>query len=323
MPIRSDNLNLNLSDNLNLNLNLNLAAGGGAAGNGRPRFNSEDMAKLIPVPPPGNLALPAKRYADDWDPALRTWAYVAEFITASAWGTPPALPASAPSPPVNNLPILFMIDRINTQTGAGSFPVPYAAAAKPLDAAEFAHQIVAVVNASLDRADRAMEILDQANAPGALNYWTGLLRIDAAQEKSAFLLMLVALKIGEYVAMGLKDFYRLRRPSQIYPYILPVVDPPNTPSFPSSHALQAHLISNVLKEALTVPASGSQSAIALEHLAHRVARNREIAGVHYPMDSACGAFVAGLCLAMLKALPASSLFATLLARARLELSDLR
>ena len=71
-----------------------------------------------------------------------------------------------------------------------------------------------------------MEILDQATAVGALNYWTGLMRIDPSQEKSAFLLMLVARKIGEYVAMGLKDVYKMRRPSQVYGRILPIIDPP-------------------------------------------------------------------------------------------------
>ena len=39
-----------------------------------------------------------------------------------------------------------------------------------------------------------------------------MLRIDPSKEKNTFLLMLVARKIGEYVAMGLKDIYQMRRP---------------------------------------------------------------------------------------------------------------
>ena len=116
--------------------------------------------------------------------------------------------------------------------------------------------------------------------------------------------MLVARKIGEYVAMGLKDIYRMRRPAQVYPLIMPLIDGPDTPSFPSSHSLQAHLISGVLKLALGArgcpgcPRRGRcrgrpwrrsrRLRSALDVLAHRVARNREIAGVHYRMDSRAG-----------------------------------
>ncbi len=323
MPVHSDNLNLNL----NLNLGAS-GASGGVTGYGRARFNTEDMDKLMPVPPPATLPLPAKQYAENWDAELRAWAYVGEFVSAIPWGNPPLPAAPVSPPPVNNVPILYFIGQITGQAGVGSFPVPDPNAANPLDDWGMATQVVEVVNASLDRADRSLEILDQATAPGALNYWTGLIRIDPSQERSAYLLMLVARKIGEYVAMGLKGYYRMRRPSQVYPYILPIIDPPDTPSFPSSHSLQAHLISNALTAALTLhPGPGgvmlpSQTAIALGQLARRVARNREVAGVHYPMDSACGAFVANLCINLLTALPAGSMFADLLALATAELSDL-
>jgi hypothetical protein len=318
MPVHTDNLNLNL------NLNLGAGASGGNIGYGRPRYNSEDMDKLMPVPPPQALALPTKQYTEDFDPELRAWAYVSEFIAACAWGNPPVPAHPVSTPPVNNVPILYMISKIGAQTGQGSFPVPDPNAATPLDAYAMADQVVQVVNASLDRADRQWEILDQATGAGAINYWTGLLRIDPTQEKNAYLLIQVALKIGEYVAMGVKGYYRMRRPSQVYPYILPIVDPPNHPSFPSGHSTQGHLISGLLKQALTMRPGPqpSQSAIALDHLADRVARNREIAGVHYPMDSDCGAFIAGICVAMLMALPATSMFKILLAKATTELSDL-
>ena len=317
------------SDNLNLNLNLNLGASGAAGGDtgfGRARFNTEDMDKLMPVPPPASLALPTKQYAEHWDAELRAWAYVGEFISGIAWPAPTAITAPVTPLPPNNAPVCYFIGEVLNQT---VFPVPDPNAATKLDPARFATQVVEVVNASLDRADRALEICDQATAPGALNYWTGLIRINPSQEPNAWLLMLVARKIGEYVAMGLKNYYRMRRPSQVYPWILPIIDPPDTPSFPSSHSLQSHLISNALKAALTprFDAAGlvlpSQTANALDHLAHRVARNREIAGVHYPMDSACGAFVAEGCIDMLTSkLPAGSLFADLVTAAKAELVDL-
>ena len=175
------------TDNLNLNLNLNLGAsgaGGGATGYGRPRFNTEDMCKLLPTPFPGTLPLPRDRsYSRDWDPEFRSWRYVQEFILECGWGR-------------GHTPVTYLNNAINRQN---QFPVPYRRANLRLTPTELALQVEGVLNAALDRADRAMEILDQANGQGALNYWTGLLRIDSAQDKHAFLLMLVARKIGEYV----------------------------------------------------------------------------------------------------------------------------
>jgi hypothetical protein len=329
-----DNLNLNLNLDQNLNLNLNLGAtGGGGAGFG-PRFNTEDFAKLNPPGLPSANCWPSSssgpqlpssptklRYARNWDPQFRTWSYVEEFILAGG--------ASIAA-------IQALIQ------GQRFFPVPDTignAPTTPLDAAALATEVLGVLNASIDRADRALEILDQASAVGALRYWTGMLHIDPSKEGDTFLLMLVARALGEYVAMRLKGIYRMRRPAQVYPWIMPLIDGPDTPSFPSSHALQAHLISGVLKLAIpgaTAPVwppaaapapwppapAGTQVAQALDRLAARVAENREIAGVHYRMDSHCGLYVAMYCLHLLDGFAGTSRFKVLLGRATHELRRL-
>ena len=119
------------------------------------------------------------------------------------------------------------------------------------------------------------------------------------EEPNTTLLILAARKIGEFVAMGLKDHYRMRRPARVYPWIMPLIDGPGTPSLPSSHSPQAHLISGALKLAPrrrvgpppvaagappsvvpfppAVPMLYPQTARALDELADRVALNREIA----------------------------------------------
>jgi hypothetical protein len=195
-------------------------------------------------------------------------------------------------------------------------------------------QVQGVLNASIDRADRSLEILDQASGQGALHYWTGMLHIDPSKDRNTFLLMLVARKIGEYVAMGLKDHFQMRRPAQVYPLIMPLIDGPDTPSFPSSHSLQAHLITGVLKLALTPavmsvwppapppPPPCANTAQALDVLADRIAYNREVAGVHYRMDSLCGQFAAVQILNQLNGLPAAGPFKTLVGLARPELQDM-
>jgi hypothetical protein len=321
-----DNLNLNLNLDQNLNLNLNLGATGTGGGGFGPRFNTEDFAKLNPPGLPSAAcwpsALPSSpkvlRYSKNWDPQFRTWDYVEEFIRNGG------------------ATIAIIQARIQSQA---LFPVPDTIGnppTTPLDATALAAEVLGVLNASIDRADRALEILDQVSAVGALRYWTGMLHIDPSKEKKTVLLMLVARAIGEYVAMRLKGVYRMRRPAQVYPWIMPMIDGPDTPSFPSSHALQSHLISGVLKLAIpgsTAPVfppagtwppapAGTQVAQALDRLANRIAENREIAGVHFRMDSHCGLYVAMFCLHFLNNLAASSLFKTLVGKAQDELERL-
>jgi hypothetical protein len=334
-----DNLNLNLNLDQNLNLNLGAMRGSGVG----PRYNTEDFCRLSPLPPPQPGALPTK-YSADWDPEYRAWEYVHEFITSVPWW-------------LANEPIVDIWLELSLQTHIvvpeTPFPFPFG---NPLDPAELAQQLLGVLHASNERADRAGEIVDQASGPGALHYWTGMLRIDPARERHTYLLLRVARKIGEYVAMGLKDIYRMRRPAQVYPWIMPLIDGPDTPSYPSSHALQAHLISDVLKLALgnhgqiwnpppvppaapgpfpappiwamgvrpgwPPPISVYQTALALDHLAERVAFNREVAGVHYPMDSAAGRYVARYCAVKLYNLLPGTLFKRLVADATAELVNL-
>ena len=97
------------------------------------------------------------------------------------------------------------------------------------------------------------------------------------------------------------------RPSRIHPLIVPAIDPPDTPSFPSSHATQAFLISGLLIEAInpplippgaiTQPAHLKSQTFrrALIRLADRVAENRTVAGLHFLVDNRAGMEVALKC----------------------------
>ncbi len=63
---------------------------------------------------------------------------------------------------------------------------------------------------------------------------------------------------------------------------MPPIEVPAHASFPSGHATEAHLIALLLREAL--PAAHPAQAL-LPALAHRIAINREVLGVHYRSDS--------------------------------------
>ncbi len=95
--------------------------------------------------------------------------------------------------------------------------------------------------------------------------------------------------------MCLKHHFREARPSQACPAIVPMFDPPVTPSFPAGHALTARLISMFLKAAYR---PFIQPAM-IDALAARVAYNRTVAGLHYPLDNSAGADAADAVFKML------------------------
>jgi acid phosphatase (class A) len=86
--------------------------------------------------------------------------------------------------------------------------------------------------------------------------------------------------------MRQKQIYNRVRPSYLDPTLIPVVDVPLHPAYPSGHATQAHLRALVLSQLDPI------NRTAYMQSAERIARNREIAGVHYPSDSQAGVLLA-------------------------------
>lgn len=111
--------------------------------------------------------------------------------------------------------------------------------------------------------------------------------------------------------MYLKDHYREARPSQVCPAIVPLIDPPVTPSFPAGHALQSHLISRCLEAA----GRARSQPDMLFNLSRRIAENRVVAGLHYPLDNEAGIQAADACFDLLKG---GEQFKALVAEARAE-----
>ncbi|MCB0422908.1 MAG: phosphatase PAP2 family protein [Bdellovibrionales bacterium] len=79
-----------------------------------------------------------------------------------------------------------------------------------------------------------------------------------------------------------KAFYNRIRPSFSVPGLTPSIENPGHPAYPSNHSIQATLMALILGE--IVP---NNKATYLNS-ARRIARNRELAGVHYPSDSEYG-----------------------------------
>ena len=164
---------------------------------------------------------------------------------------------------------------------------------------ELKNALADIVDAAGEREDRFAECFHQQDAEGCISYWLATLGIDPAKHSNTYQLIRYARKLGEMVAMRLKESFNVPRPSQICPAIVPMFDPPRTASYPAGHSLQSYLISYFLKMAMPgipqsdpLPASWGETHKGIFALARRVADNRVIAGVHYDIDSEGGFLVA-------------------------------
>ena len=103
------------------------------------------------------------------------------------------------------------------------------------------------------------------------------------------------------VIMRWKHYYDRVRPHVLEPAIAPLIDVPGHPAYPSGHATQAYFIAYVMSELR--PEAGEE----LLRDAARIAKNREIAGVHYPSDSEAGRILARQFAGAFLALPETTL----------------
>lgn len=101
-----------------------------------------------------------------------------------------------------------------------------------------------------------------------------------------FELMKAVIELESPQIMKQKKIYNRVRPSYLDPTIKIAIEIPPHPAYPSGHSTQAHLRAHVLSE--LDPAHRDVYFQA----AKRIARNREVAGLHYPSDSKAGAILA-------------------------------
>ena len=86
---------------------------------------------------------------------------------------------------------------------------------------------------------------------------------------------------------------------------MPPIDVPGHASYPSGHATESYLLAGILKEVMPAEASmqtdvNDLDSTPLRRLAQRVARNREVLGLHYPSDSKAGRYLGDQSVGLLK-----------------------
>ncbi|WP_439586986.1 phosphatase PAP2 family protein [Hydrogenophaga sp.] len=158
--------------------------------------------------------------------------------------------------------------------------------------AQFQKQLDLVAAYADLRADRAVEIVDQKVPPFA--FWSAVAGLTPHRHKKTLQLLDLVFSLSVLVEMRFKQIFASIRPVQFSPQIQPMIETPGHGSWPSGHATEAFAVA-VLLEALMNhapdaghPPNGSLSHEQLQRLAARIATNRVVAGVHYPVDSAVG-----------------------------------
>jgi hypothetical protein len=121
-------------------------------------------------------------------------------------------------------------------------------------------------------------------------------------------LLAASLRLANFCHMRLKQALASRRPNEYSPQVQPMILTPSHSSYPSGHATESFLSAIVLWKLLkaaggtapgnnTKPYTQTSWLDQIMRLANRIAVNRTIAGVHFPIDSAAGA-VLGLTLGL-------------------------
>ncbi|MEM1161734.1 MAG: phosphatase PAP2 family protein, partial [Pseudomonadota bacterium] len=88
----------------------------------------------------------------------------------------------------------------------------------------------------------------------------------------------------------------VKRPIELSPQIQPIIPTPTHGSLPSGHATEAFTLARLIWKLLLASkvkryAEGAYWGTMLMRTAARIAENRTVAGVHYPVDSEAGAFL--------------------------------
>ncbi|MDI1268193.1 MAG: phosphatase PAP2 family protein, partial [Polaromonas sp.] len=147
----------------------------------------------------------------------------------------------------------------------------------------FKQQLQLVANYAHLREDRGAEILTQV--PNQVAFWGSVIGLTSHRHKWTMELVTLMLALAGDVEMRFKHAFACPRPVDLSPQIQPMIPTPGHASWPSGHATEAFTVITVL---LALLPAGHQYKEQLQRLAARIAVNRTVAGVHYPVDSAAG-----------------------------------
>jgi membrane-associated phospholipid phosphatase len=159
---------------------------------------------------------------------------------------------------------------------------------------ELFQQQLALMREYMDqRHERAAEILSQLGYP--IDYFATIMGLNAARNRYTFELIAMTQVVTSHIAMVAKHHLACRRPDRFGPTVMPMIPTPGHGTFPSAHAAEAFAVATVLDGLLKAirPAQHYPEPEKLRRLiykqAERIAVNRTVAGMHFPVDTWAGA----------------------------------
>ena len=152
----------------------------------------------------------------------------------------------------------------------------------------FKQQLDLVANYAELRESRGSEVLAEA-MPSQVPFWGSIIGLQPHRHKWTQELIALALSMTVDIEMRLKHAFACPRPAELSPQIQPMLQTPGHASWPSGHSTESFMVATLI-QALLQHANGTGKALEeqLQRLAARVAVNRTVAGLHYPVDSAVG-----------------------------------
>ena len=147
----------------------------------------------------------------------------------------------------------------------------------------FKQQLELVVNYAELREDRGAEILAQIS--GGFAFIAPIIGLTSHRHKYTLELLDLLVFLALQVESRFKHGFSCPRPVELSPQIQPMIPTPGHAAWPSGHATEAYAVVTMLQALLP---HGSTYREQLERLAARIAVNRTVAGLHYPVDSAVG-----------------------------------
>ena len=149
------------------------------------------------------------------------------------------------------------------------------------------------------RSDRLPEIFEQID--DLYSFFGAIDFLGPERTKWTLELMAAAVRLSIAVEMRLKHALNCPRPILFSDRIQPVIQTPTHGPYPSGHATEAYAIATVLTllfdaadgvaDLSQVTGAAVRNMAQRYRLAARIAINRTVAGVHFPVDSAAGAIL--------------------------------
>lgn len=153
----------------------------------------------------------------------------------------------------------------------------------------FGKQVDKVMQHAILREDRTAEILTQVVPP--ISYFASVLGLSEVRTRFTMELMSYAQRFAMLVLMRFKHAFACPRPFEYSPLVQPLLDTPPFSALPSGHATECYMFAGVVRRLTDQevdPTTPSRLDKQLQALAERIATNRVVAGLHFPIDNIAG-----------------------------------